>query len=258
MRRGAGVTGRIIGAASSGKRRRGSCVSSKLVDDVAAGPITETDAQHAARHRRMQRGCPRCVYNANRRQLESSWGSYKHASSSDMGGAWGVGCKFCDFLRQRCLDANDHARREGNAKPKRRRGPNDANTRWARFEIRSEEQIVCRGVRQHSETQQHRIAARVYLSPDSAVTVLEPTAADAELFRGSVPQLDDWLLAWHACSTRSRSTRRRRTASLAITSGGPGGKELLERHSNLWSMSWRWRSEKEKRRCFKPRRSSRW
>ena len=214
MRRGAGVTGRIIGAASSGKRRRGSCVSSKLVDDVAAGPITETDAQHAARHRTMQRGCPRCVYNANRRQLESSWGSYKHASGSHvlrtvwlaprpvrLGGAWGVGCKFCDFLRQRRLDAKDDARREGNAKPKRRRGPNDANTRWARFEIRSEEQIACRGVRQHSETQQHRIAARVYLSPDSAVTVLEPTAADAELFRGSVPQLDDWLLAWRACRT---------------------------------------------------------
>ena len=124
-----------------------------------------------------------------------------HRGPCAWGGAWGVGCKFCDFLRQRRLDAKDDARREGNAKPKRRRGPNDANTRWARFEIRSEEQIACRGVRQHSETQQHRIAARVYLSPDSAVTVLEPTAADAELFRGSVPQLDDWLLAWRACRT---------------------------------------------------------
>ena len=64
------------------------------------------------------------MYNANRAQLEGSYGSFKHESGGGagggvlrtvwlaprpvrLGGEWGVGCKFCSALRQARHDAKD-------------------------------------------------------------------------------------------------------------------------------------------------------
>ena len=185
-------------------------------DDATLGLASETDAQHAARHPIFRRACARCVYGASRGILERSYGSYKHGSGdrvlrtiwlaprpARLGGDWAVGCTFCATLRQKRADALDACRREGRLRPQRRRGPRDANTAWARFEIRSPDQIAARGVRQHAETQQHRVAVKAFFAPDDAITVAESSAAeaDAELFKGGVPQVADWLRAWRSCRT---------------------------------------------------------
>ncbi len=121
-----------------------------------------------------------------------------------LGGDWGVGCTFCAELRQKHCDAKDDARRDGGVYAKgRRRGPGHANTKWARFGIRSVDQIASRGVRQHADTAQHKLAVKAHFAPNEAVTIVEQVCggADREVFRGGVPQVDDWVRAWGACRT---------------------------------------------------------
>ena len=186
--------------------------------DVAPGPgpVDETDAQHAARHQTFRRLCPRCVYIRDKMRLERGYGSYVHPADGGrvrrtiwlaprpvrLGGEWAVGCLFCAHMRQHCADLMANARRDGRPLPKKGKGPNAANTAWARFEIKNVDQIASRGVRQHSETMQHRKAVKLFFCPD-VISVLESSlsASDAELFRGAVPQPEDWLRAWRACRT---------------------------------------------------------
>ena len=185
-------------------------------DNTEPGPVDETDAQHAARHRVFHPRCGRCVYELNRERLERGYGSCAHSADGDrvrrttwlaprpvrLCGAWGVGCVFCANARQHWADKADAARRDGHPLPKGRRGPNAADTAWARFEISNAVQIASRGVRQHSETMQHRKAVKLFFCPE-VLGVLESSvaASDDKLFRGGVPQADDWLRAWRACRT---------------------------------------------------------
>ena len=191
-------------------------IPAKRVQVVPPGPVDETASQHAARHPTPVSGCTRCVYTQSRALLERGYGAYSQGSGGvvrkhvwlaarpvRLGGLWAVGCTFCAHLRQIRADARDHARREGQQRLKnRRRGPGDANTRWARFEMQSPLQIASRGVRQHAETLQHRLAVRAFFAPAAAV-VLQSEAAedDLQLFRGGVPQVEDWLRAWRVCRT---------------------------------------------------------
>ena len=81
---------------------------------------------------------------------------------------------------------------------------------WARFEVRQLAQVRLQGVRQHAETPSHRAAVRAYFAPPEAkVTIVQGPrqseacqgvrATDAELFKGAVPQVADWVRAWRAC-----------------------------------------------------------
>ena len=197
-----------------------SALSAATNGSVEPGPVDESHADHAARHPCTHRGCARCVYNASRIHLERSYGSYVHDRRADdqhtrrtvwlhprpvrLGCTWGVGCVFCASLRQKHADARSDARRDGvRVLQNHTRGPNYADTRWSRFEIRSATQIASRGIRQHADTRQHKLAIRAYFAPDDALQVVESIMIDSqlELFRGGVPQVEDWLRAWRSCRT---------------------------------------------------------
>ena len=143
------------------------CTKASVCSDL--GPVTESDEEHRRRHHPMRKDCSRCVYIVLRSQLQASYGSYQHAVGSRVGktvwlaprptrmqGVWGLGCLFCAARMQ------ERPNLEG--VPGKRRRYN--NTKWARFEIRAVSQIAQRGIRQHAETQQHRMAVRDFFKPD--------------------------------------------------------------------------------------------
>lgn len=137
------------------------------------GLASETITEHRRRHPKRRFDCARCSYEEQRESLLRGYGSYKHVvhgqvvrtswlapRASRMPGAWGIGCTFCsNFMHQRSAQA-------GRSCPKTRRGPQDCNTKWARFEVNAVSQIGARGVRQHAETLQHRLATRAFFSAD--------------------------------------------------------------------------------------------
>ena len=187
------------------------------IEHVEPGPVDETDAQHAIRHPTRHPGCVRCVYRSNRLQLERGYGSHIREESAElrcrtvwvaprpmrMGGDFAVGCIFCADLRQRQEGDALSARRRVLGKRKFAGRPRYANTKWARFEMSNAEQLAPRGLRQHAFSHQHKVAVRSYFAPDVAVSSLEHEATDGdrELFRGGVPQTEDWLRAWRSCRT---------------------------------------------------------
>ena len=145
------------------------------------GSVEESDQAHRWRHPKPVKNCARCAYLAVGDQLRQYHGSYKHEvhgarartiwlapRSQRLGGAWALGCTFCAFAAQRRADMLTRREEDVGAlgstglprrKCRGRRGPL-ANTKWARFEVRALSQMAVRGVRQHSETLQHRRAAR--------------------------------------------------------------------------------------------------
>lgn len=145
---------------------------SDLGHDIGSvvGCVTETDAQHRRRHHPFKKNCARCIYLALRSNFESGYGSYKHelgdkrartvwlaSRPTKWQGVWGLGCIFCACRAQALMHGDDRP-------SKRRRSY--GNTKWARYEIRSLTQIASRGIRQHAETMQHRVAVREYFKPD--------------------------------------------------------------------------------------------
>ena len=52
-------------------------------DNTEPGPVEETCAHHAARHRVFHPRCGRCVYNRNRERLERSYGSHVRQADGD-------------------------------------------------------------------------------------------------------------------------------------------------------------------------------
>lgn len=174
-------------------------------------PVTETDRQHSVRHPRRVAGCARCAWTACSVTARNVYGSYRHDRSDGqvvwtqwlvvrphhMGGDWGIGCRFC---AQYMLLNRTRGRAEGSS----RRGPKFADTKWARFEVRSPEQIAARGICQHAGTLQHRLATKSFFLPGdiaSTVSVSSELEAAHALFIGGVPQVVDWLHAWRACKT---------------------------------------------------------
>ena len=56
--------------------------------------------------------------------------------------------------------------------------------------------------KQHSRCTVHRVAEQAFLSPDKPVQECLPySLAKQDLFKGNVPQPQDWLRAWRACRT---------------------------------------------------------
>lgn len=63
-------------------------------------------------------------------------------------------------------------------------------------------QLCC--VRQHSHCTVHRVAQEFFLAPDKPLEECLPYGLkEQDLFRGNVPQPEDWLRAWRACRTPS-------------------------------------------------------
>ena len=57
-------------------------------------------------------------------------------------------------------------------------------------------------LKQHSQGTVHRIAERVFLAPDTPVAQSLPySLSDESLYKGNVPQSQDWLRAWRSCKT---------------------------------------------------------
>ena len=126
---------------TGGKRKCG-MLGIVVDDDADDTPAGETEKEHAARHRTFRATCIRCVFNANKSKLERHHGSYRHTDRRGntlrtvwvaprpwrMPGQFGVGCLFCNALRQRCEAELDAAQREGRTLPKQRRGLNYART----------------------------------------------------------------------------------------------------------------------------------
>ena len=194
-------------SAKAGKLSDGSKGRQKSAEELVSvvGSVEESDCAHRRRHPKAVKDCARCAYMAVGPQLRQLHGSYKHEvhgtrartiwlapRSLRLGGAWALGCTFCAFAAQRRADMlrrreEDDGTLGSTGLPWRKcrgcRGPL-ANTKWARFEIRALSQMAIRGVRQHGEALQHRRAARAYVMPDRAETVLsgQDSAADEDLF----------------------------------------------------------------------------
>ena len=61
-------------------------------------------------------------------------------------------------------------------------------------------QAAC--IRQHSTSTVHRVAESHFLCPDRNVSELAPyNLQEQDLYRGNVPQANDWLRAWNSCQT---------------------------------------------------------
>ena len=186
------------------------------IERVDPGLVHETRAQPAARHPVRHPGCIRCVYDADHTKLGTAYGSHQHEAGGlvcrtvwlaprpcRLGGDYAVGCIFCADLRQRKAGDASRARARTLGTRKFAARARYADTKWARFEQANALQLAPRGLRQHADTVQHQVAARAYFAPDVAVTEVEHSGpeGDRELFRGGVPQVEDWLRAWRACRT---------------------------------------------------------
>ena len=196
----------------------------KFEDESQVGSASESDWAHRRRHPVRVKDCARCAFLAIGPQLRQGHGSYKHEVQGErartvwltqrpsrLPGLWGVGCTFCALAAQRRADARGRMDEDVGAlgstglpwrSCRGRRAPL-ANTKWARYEIRTISQMAVRGVRQHAETLQHRRAARAYFMPERADTIVSSQAHgdDEMLFHRGVPQVADWLRCWRACQT---------------------------------------------------------
>ena len=211
-----GLPDKVVGAASQPTARppqgnasarpeaRGVSMSRcrEVVADADPGDVTETNAQHRQRHPTTQRQCPRCVYLARRRQWEQHYASYRHEvhgvrantiwlapRSARLGGGWALGCLFCANLAERLAARKSAARIAGDAPLKRKRGCQDANTKWARFEVSASSQIAMRGLVQHANTLMHRKAARVYFCPDQHGSYTTPNLVLASTVESTIAVL---------------------------------------------------------------------
>jgi len=173
-------------------------------DDSGTG--YESPEQHRRRHPKVDASCARCIYLSRRAVWEIRYGCHRSRVAGQVkatiwlaqrpahrGGAWALGCVFCAAAFTRGTP-------RGIGKGKGFRG-----CVWSRFEVRTIGQISQRAVRQHAETDSHRQAVRMYFAPPAA-KVLElgshgVSESDDRLFRGGVPQADDWLHAWRSCKT---------------------------------------------------------
>ena len=179
------------------------------------GLAVETEREHKARHPQIHPHCARCIYYALRTGWEQGHGCHRHVAGGNevrtvwlaprakhLGGVWGLGCVFCAAYTARYGGSRAGGRDSEHGRVKR--GSMGTSGGWSRFEVNALSQVASRGVQQHARTYTHLLATRAYFVPDAAVVVAGPVGLlheDAELFRGGVPQVSDWISAWRACRT---------------------------------------------------------
>ena len=181
-----------------------------------AGLASETAAEHRRRHGKPQPSCPRCMYMRSRHEWELSYGCHTTRSEggrvvrtvwlaerpATLGGQWSLGCLFCSsYTRSR---APLPRRRKAKGDRRAIRGARGIAGAWSSFEVCALSQVARRGVRQHAETLTHRLATQAYFAPQLSKVIVGNAGgglydSDAQLFRGGVPQVADWLKAWRAC-----------------------------------------------------------
>ena len=168
---------------------------------------------------------------------ETSWLCPKPAY---LGGAWGLGCCLCAAARQskRVQQARAKDWKENKKNGLDHRRMSRMRTKWARYEHRHVPGNVAHVLDAHSNSKCHKLACQALCSPDSHIAlapVLEPDRAEAacsaeaetaarsaettaacsalptarganliatvDLFKGRVPQVQEWLEAWAECSS---------------------------------------------------------
>ena len=77
--------------------------------------------------------------------------------------------------------------------------------------------------RLHASRSVHKLAVQHYMKPEQPVEILSLDAEDEDLFRGMVPQLDDWVTIWQA--TRGSFCEAARHLSTARWPHSTRGKE---------------------------------
>ena len=171
------------------------------------GLVTESREAHLKRHGGFLRRCPRCRFYKFGGSWIASYGSLSHPLQprtktvwlqerpARWGGTWALGCYICaDFvLRKQTAEKPD--------------GPPSASTpargkhkrfcsAWTKYEAVSWN-LQSEQVRQHKDTDAHKIGADNFVRPDAPVHImLQATFEDDKLLAGAVPQPADWLRAW--------------------------------------------------------------
>ena len=172
-----GGQGRVrAGVRVSSAKQSGRHSSHGRVPALRAG-VGESSAEHSRRHggHGQEATCGCCRFQHRRRLLES-YGSHAEQTSGErvvritwlaerpqsMGGEWGVGCTCCTRWMAHMRAQRQHF---GVVSPSKRRGPRFGDTKWARFEVRSVEQIAPRGVSQHAGTRCTSSPRRLFSAP---------------------------------------------------------------------------------------------
>lgn len=153
--------------------------------------------------------CARCRFLSFRQKWISSHGSFTTATLSRRGhqtrtqwlverparlaGPWALGCSVCAHMLHR-LSAGSESGNYNAVRTKIRR----FCTKWSRFEVRGIKSMQPSTFLKHAQSDMHKRAVRWHMEPDLPLKLLVPTYEDAQLFRGAVPQLPDWLRVWRA------------------------------------------------------------
>ena len=203
-----------------------------LVEDV--GAAEETQEAHLARHDGGNLACPRCRFYAFGVAWRKAYGGHRTGTVGGLrrrepggaglevfwlqerpprwGGQWALGCAFCrlllDKMANKRFPAPGASECSAGIAPDERwqgRGGEEASgrcrtgTRWARYEVRPRT-LQAANIAQHVQSREHLAAERAFFLPDSPEVQLlghpTPEEEDAELLRGAVPQLPDWLRAF--------------------------------------------------------------
>ena len=168
---------RFVSAQALGSSLASRCAWASGEVDNDAGLVTESDYEHRRRHPIPVKSCRRCVYLTYRKRWEQHYGSHRHEIQGHnartiwlaprparLGGVWALGCVFCAHYAQRRCDLKNGE--EPPVNKKRKRGPQDGNTKWARYEVTKLTQIAMRGIVQHAHTSMHRKATWLHFMPD--------------------------------------------------------------------------------------------
>ena len=180
-------------------RRSESATTGDLV-----GPVAESKADHLRRHSGFDAKCPRCRFYKFGGRWHTAYGTIddprcraKSRSQAavvewlaekpvHLGGYWAVGCRICASECMRPAAPVDARSKE--------RGPRKRKfTKWARYEVVPSQ---AEHVKQHSNGDAHREAAKTYFEPVAARILQRMPAEDSALLRGAVPQPEHWLSAW--------------------------------------------------------------
>ena len=169
----------------------------KLVDEnvqYLVGLVSETAAQHRARHVEMHPQCPRCKWLAWGDQWKRKQGSNVLFSGREeeriewvaerpigLGGHWALGCAVCSFAAKRLRSSC--------------RGGSRISCTWAKFES-CPESLQAQALAQHGACEGHRLSLDLYLSPEKPLREIVGNMTDRDLLKGSVPRPTDWLRMW--------------------------------------------------------------
>ncbi len=185
-----------MGAKPGGRSRRKGC---KIKTGGGSGPRLANSWPRC--HEEFSPSCAQCRFDYAGHRWVSTYGNHRHRAQGRnaaciwlqvapyvTGKKWSIGCAVCAELQWR-LGQLPLGRKTGAARC--------WSTKWARFEIRALSQMQACAFLHHSQSEVHKTAMKAHLCPTRPVdTWLDESAESGALFRGAVPQVQHWLLAW--------------------------------------------------------------